>query len=512
MAQTTTADLLTVGPTHPVYDTWRPVWRLLAHVYEGSGGFLDGTYLVPHPREWKDHDATVPTQPTKKLLERRSLARYENVAALIIEQKLASLFREPPTRRVAGNDEDHPWLQWCENVDGRGRSLDDWLREQMRLAMAFGHMFGLMDRVASNGPTAADAAPLRLRAYSPLDAVDWLQDDDGRLTGVKLIEPVLRTSLSQAWLGQDVNHRVLEIDETTAVRREPGQGGTTASMAQHGFGALPVAVLYAQRRAFTPLIGQSVLYDPWLYVDLFNLTSEIRELLRKQTFAMLNIPLGVNPQGGTALSVEEAQTLAGTITGTSNVLFTGEAASYISPDTGNVTVYQEERRELLRTIYRLCAVPYDQDSREAESAEARKLKREEFTAMIGKYADELAAFEATLAQLWFRGTYGEAWQREWDKADPTISYPQTFGEPTWSEVTEEMNAAELTTLRESQTFLVEYAAKQLPRFLPDAPPETVAAIRTELEQAPSPQEQRDAEMAEIQGRFAASAEGAAEVA
>lgn len=519
MAQTSTTHPHTVGPTHPVYQTWRPVWTLLADVYEGSGGFLDGTYLVAHPREWKDHDKDRPTVPTKKLLERRALARYENVAALIIEQKLASLFREPPTRRVANEDERHPWLLWTANVDGSGRSLDTWLRDQMRLAMVFGHMVCLMDRATDSGPTAADASPLVLRAYTPLDVIDWLQDQTGTLTAIKAVEPILRGTLAEPFLGETARYRVLEVTTTDAVRSE--QGTTTAGEAtldrgdgrEHNFGVLPVAVLYAQRRAFTPLIGQSVLYDPFLYVDLFNLTSEIRELLRKQTFSMLNIPLGTNPNGGTSISVEEAKTLAGTTSGVNNVLFSALPAQHVTADTDNVTVYQAERAELLRTIYRLTAVPFDQDSREAESAEARKLKREEFTAMVGKYADELQAAEVHLAQIWFRGTYGDTWQREWDKAEPSISYPQTFGEPTWSEIGEEMAAAELTDLRESVTFRKEYAAKQLPRFLPDATQETVGSIRDELAAIPSPAEKAEQARAALSSSFAARTEDAdAEVA
>jgi hypothetical protein len=43
------------------------------------------------------------------------------------------------------------------------------------------------------------------------------------------------------------------------------------------------------------VIGQSVLNDPALYVDLYNLTSEQRELLRNQTFSILNVVLGTGP-------------------------------------------------------------------------------------------------------------------------------------------------------------------------------------------------------------------------
>src|SRR5262245_16203248 len=104
-ATSTTADPLASGtiavpvsPVHPVYTTWAQVWRLLVEVFEGSGGFLDGTRLLAHPREWQDYTADNPSKPTKKLLARRKIARYENVAATILEQKKSALFRTPVSR------------------------------------------------------------------------------------------------------------------------------------------------------------------------------------------------------------------------------------------------------------------------------------------------------------------------------------------------------------------------------------------------------------------------------
>ncbi len=44
-----------VKTTHPAFLTLQPVWQQLRDVREGTGGFLDGSYLVAHPREWLDH-------------------------------------------------------------------------------------------------------------------------------------------------------------------------------------------------------------------------------------------------------------------------------------------------------------------------------------------------------------------------------------------------------------------------------------------------------------------------
>jgi hypothetical protein len=48
--------------THPLYDLFKLTWQQLAHVREGTGGFLsvgNDSYLVAHPREWLDHSARV---------------------------------------------------------------------------------------------------------------------------------------------------------------------------------------------------------------------------------------------------------------------------------------------------------------------------------------------------------------------------------------------------------------------------------------------------------------------
>ena len=68
------------------------------------------------------------------------------------------------------------------------------------------------------------------------------------------------------------------------------------SRGPHGFGRLPVVALYGQRRALTS-VGASCMGHSSLHIDLFNLVSEARELLRKQTFSQLNVILGMHRLG-----------------------------------------------------------------------------------------------------------------------------------------------------------------------------------------------------------------------
>jgi hypothetical protein len=444
------------GAVHPHYVQFAPVWTKLRHAFDGTGGFADGTYLAAHPREWVDYripetfevDATgastgvvkkwrsnpTPTVPTAKLKARRAIARYENLAGPIIEQKLSALFRQGPTRLLLSGAEDkereklkdHPFKQFEEDCDGYGTPLTEFMKEADRLAQVIGFSILVMDRAA--GPVPKSMAEQKLpvlRLYSPLDAPDWVLDANGQLSQIALLEAVPRASLSDSADAADYRRRILT--ETHWQTITPGKTAAAVTrQGKHGFGRLPVVTLYAKRPALIPWIGQSVLGDPKLLIDLFNLTSELRELLRNQTFSILNVTLGT---GETAQSVHEAQNMMGSNVGTDNVLFTAAGAGFISPDAANVKAYQDEREDLIRTIYRMSNTPFEADSRDAEAEGSLQLKREDFNQGLSSLADECEKAEYQIAELFFRAHYGVNWEREYETADLSIAYPRDF-DPT----------------------------------------------------------------------------------
>jgi hypothetical protein len=537
---TSSSSVSAIGPTHPHYAIWAPVWRKLAHVYEGDGPFLDGTAIIPHPREWEDHsipytvsaegetEATGttgqkitkyktnpnPSKPTAKLLERRKLARYENVAASIVDQKIAALFRQPPVRTVKGENAEHPWLVWTNDVDGNGTALTDYMRDAERVAMVLSSSILMMDRKKTpDAPrTMADVQPLYLRCYTPLDMPDWLINEAGMLTAVKLLEAVPRTDLdapvtTASWRAR----KVTAVGWALVDERQKGKTVVrdTVDEGAHSFGVLPVVPLYAKRRALIPVLGQSVLHDPQLFVDHFNLISEKRELLRKQTFSILNIPLG---SGDQAMDVETAKNLIGQMVSTANVMFSGQPAGFISPSGDNVKAYHEEIAALIRTIFRLCSVPWESDSRDAESEGSMKLKREDMNQILADYASELEKTEYALAERWFRGMYGTRWEAEWKAAEPSIVYAKTFDVTPFQEMLTQAQAALALPLGQSKAFLLALCKLLLPLFLPNLPESEQAEIEKELEALPSPEEAREARLQQMAGAFADTPEQGAQEA
>jgi len=508
---------------HPAYTTWQPIWQQLLDVYEGSGGFVDVSrpYLYAHTREWLDHSVLVegkwvtnpsPSTPSPKLKARRRLARYENIAATLIEQLKSALFRKPPTRGFADPDkidEAHPLRLFWENADGLGHDMDAVMPEQWTSAAVFGHTILMGDRAGDSGemPTAADQPPVVLRGYTPLDMIDWLTDDLGGLTAARFLEAVRRDSFDEPASAVTTQVRTVTPEGWTTTQLEklgtPGRGfkpakNATEETGEHGFGVLPVVVLYARRRALAPTIGRSVLGDPALYIDLYNLTSEVRELLRNQTFALLNVPLG---QDG---SMEKESSLLGQTSGTQNVIFSSQPIAYVSPDGTNVQVYHEHIDRLVRLIYRLAVVGWDDDSGSAESGISRKLKKEDLYQVLAGYASECEKAEKQIAQLVYRANYGDQWQTQWDADKPSINYPDDF------DITGLMDELEAVTqgiaLELGETATKAMKKRAVPRLLPNLPQPVQQAIDKEIDALEvKTADQKERELMEM--RFGASAQG-----
>ena len=503
---------------HPSYARYAPTWALLRDVRDGDGGFLDGTALVAHPREWLDYDQANPSSPTKKLKARRQLACGDAFAATIVAAMRAALFRQPPSRRVGSppalppqpppppkpgeepiiptsGDEPpqpepvavpqptpqapEPLAQWWDNVDGLGTHIDDFIALAWNLAATFGHVFLYLDKPAVDAQTAADEPLPILRIYTPLDAWDWLTDELGRLIAVKFAEAVPRTSMDVTPIAPQPRMRVIDATQWTLYDEK----GARVDGGPHGMGVLPVVVLYGERRPLDPVLGRSILGDPKQYQDLYNLTSEVRELLRNQTFGILNVPLGTGPD---AMTVEQASRLLGSATGTENVLFSGLAAGFISPDASNVEVYHAEILRRLRGIYRQCGLPWEADSRDAEAEGSIKLKREELNTRLAGFADECERTEYTLIELVYRMTKGQAWQQAMETDAPSVSYPQTFDTTPFDALIEQAQAAQ--SLQLPSLFLREMRKRLVRKFegFADAPANLLQAIDQQIDAAPPP--------------------------
>jgi hypothetical protein len=213
-------------------------------------------------------------------------------------------------------------------------------------------------------------------------------------------------------------------------------------------------------------------------VDLYNLDSELRELLRKQTFSILNIPLGTGPD---AMDVGKAKELLNQEVSTEGVIFSGPAAQFLTADAANVAAYQEERSQLLRMIYRLAGVFFESDSKDAEAEGSLKLKREDMNQRLSNYADELEQADVKIAQLWYRATYGDSWETRWKADGILIQYPQSFDVTPFDVVLEQAQAA--MALGFPAEVLKAIRKQLLEKFLPGVGPQEMKKYADAIDNA-----------------------------
>ena len=492
-----------IAQTHPLYDEWVTTWRLCGENYEGDGGYLDGMNLIPHPRELNyqkladgSTDFTQVIGAKQKLLRRRQISRYDNFAQALTDIFCDHQYAKGISRTFKNAKRpDENYLRWIENVDGEGTHLDDWLKQQQVLAHNYGHLFTLMDRGAGlvdKPRTRAEQGPLVLRYYIPPDALDWLAPRR-KLTAIKFAEAIERTSLrepstfSHAYRGSasaenrdDLNVEYLFYDADGWTIFD-GQGNRRTT-GPHGFGELPVATFYSKKRARIPILGRPLLRDPRLFRDHFNMVSEMRELTRSQVFSMLHIQLGQDE------TVDVARARLGDHAGTDTVLFTMGGAAFIAPADGPVATLATQIADVERKMFRLLGLPYDNDSRDAESEGSRRIKAMDLNRTLAGHADEAERFEYAIARLFYIGFYGRAQGlKRWQENPPVIKHPDEFNTEEILQVVEDTKAALGLQLGETASTLLRKRA--VPIVLKDLDAETRKKIDSEIEATPySPME------------------------
>lgn len=478
-----------VTHTHPTYTTLEATWKLLQEAYRGDGGFLNGDNLVAHPREiiYKADTGGFPTTDIHgyrdKFTRRKTLARYENFARTIVDTFIAHLFAKTIQRDTGAIGD--PLETWWQDVDGAGTHIADWMAWEQALAFVYGHVVTILDLPASDTParTRAEQGAPALRCYSPLDVLDWIWAD-GRFQALKLAEAVPRANLEQFATSEDsrgggdgapVALRYVVWTPGTWTRHR--SDGSVVDSGTHGFGVVPAVIHRARTVPGMPYLGGTILGDPKLHKDHYNLVSELRELLRSQTFSMLNIQLAPDEEVGAA------RARLGDAASVETIVWSKGAAGFIAPPDGPASVYQEELTALERKLYRMAGLPYEGDSASAESADSRRLKAMDLNRLLAMYADEAERVEYQLVALWLRATRSltdEAAVRE-AMQDVVIHYPDEFA--TIDTAQAAADTRDVVTMGLGPTATAEAKKRAVNVVLPDLDQDTLDTVEAEIDAA-----------------------------
>lgn len=397
-----------VEQVHPHFLERQESYRRLLDAYEGSGGFLDGSYLYKYPNE-TDGDYA----------DRQKMHRYHNYLRALVNIYVRHVFREGVKREAP----DLPELTaWWANVDGNGTPMDTFMKRGAKLALVAGIAGALVDKepMPAVGPSKADDPAQVIASWFPASSiVDWLLEG-GALASVKLREPAPRESILDPEPGAQ---QTLVWTRDAWVRLDADGQPVGMSTWTEPLGFVPLAIVRPDPSAEHPFLGYALGADGQVFVALFNRCSEEDEVLRDQAFSILTCNVGKDGD------VAAAKTQIGNDIGTTRALVVAGEVNYATPSMEAPEQIRKNIEFLIREIYRMAHVRFERDSLDAESADAIRLQFTELNEQLANLADELQRTEMDMAKAWYAWTHpgdAEATATAFADESVVIAYPREF--------------------------------------------------------------------------------------
>lgn len=394
--------------THAAFKAHETSLQTFLDAYDGEGGFLDGSYLDPYPRELSG-----------EFLQRKKAARYHNYVETLVDLYVRKIYAKP-VERVS---KDAGLTAFWSDVTGAGVPMDAFMAEALSKALASGYVGVLADKTRDipAGPSRAEeTGRVYLAQYLPTTIQDWRITPRMELIGVKL-----REAIEAGEITEDVDpknaYRMLLWDKDEWARVERGEDGRI-EQGQHGLGLVPFVFLSPKRSKRWPLLGKSLIGNANVIRALFNRASEEDEVLRDQAFSVLVVNV---PTDGDTQKVKDE---LGSEIGTTRALVVKGTATYETPDMNVPEAIRKNQAYLVQEIYRMAHMRFTRDSLEAEAADAIRLKHDELNDTLASIADACAEVERRIARFYFGwdSATPEIAEQRYQAADVTINYGREF--------------------------------------------------------------------------------------
>jgi len=334
-------------------------WKQAADALGGDGGYVSKTYLMPFKRETDEG-----------FKERQKSAKYINIIGKKLTRYVGYVFKIQPSRQT-----DNELLSLIiDDATGSKEDIQSFIVRFAHGAKIRGAGAVLVDMPETIPETMTDQIEKRsvpfFKWIEPERVSRMVKDDYGTIieSGFydikddKLIERVYYTD---SW-------EVLDRD------------GMIIDAGLHNAGRCPM-VFFGEDNTF-PSVGEFTTVGD-ICIELFNLRSELREILRDQTFSILTLQ---------ARSPQDVELKIGT----DNAIVYGEGMNppaFIAADARNAETYQNDIDKLEAKI---SDIMYDiQYTGSVESGIALDIKFQGLNASLSKFAALLESFEKELWQI-----------------------------------------------------------------------------------------------------------------
>lgn len=339
-------------------------FQFLAEALTGSGGFADGSHLVKYARESED-----------KFARRKAIAWYANALRPACQRFAGYLTKRPVQRDVT-----QPLLaQFLDSCNWQNDSLSVFWSGFTLDAKARGSMLLLVDRPQQGSPEAALRPIPYLSAIAPERVSDYTLDAAGSLASVSITD-----TMNVEGKPQSIT-RVYDADGWRVVFKDK-----ILEQGQHGLGVCPV-LAFTESGLF-PSVGEfATIAD--LSKRLYNLRSELDEILRAQTFSLLTFK---TPADRFPLDLGSiAQSI-----GTHNLLQTFDGgAEFIAPPEGPARIYLDVIAQVEALIRQAALIVDISSGNNQESGVALQLRFQALNASLVHFARRMEDFERRVWEL-----------------------------------------------------------------------------------------------------------------
>jgi hypothetical protein len=394
--------------------TFTSRFRFIAHALNGDGPFrpevsvttlgtasLAGeTYLVRYPRESEE-----------KFARRNELAFYASPLAQACQRFAGYLTEKPPVRDLTANA---LYKTIADDCDGNGNAIDVFWSSFAVEAKARGTMLLLVDMPAEVPQNLA--AQIQRRAVPYLSAIEpervqeYEIGADGRFDHVEFAGTYKPEGAAETVA---VTWRFTRA--SWSVRKAGARDGERLAGGEHALGECPV-ILFSETGRF-PCFGPfAAIAD--IAKRLFNLDSELDEILRSQTFSLLTMQVTAE---STEEQKREAARTVGITVGTNNLLLhTGSTPAFVAPPEGPARTYMDRAAKLQERIDEIGLTIASPQSR--ESGISLQMRFHAINAAVSKFSERMEDLERRtweLCRKWLglQQAPTASWSRNFNIAD-----------------------------------------------------------------------------------------------